>query len=76
LRGDPGLGRRIDELACSEQFGFCVASSHEAIVAYSHKAGWKYMEEKSADEILGGDDDDPVFRRVGVVSGFEGNPAV
>jgi hypothetical protein len=34
------------------------------------------MEEKSADEILGGDDDDPVFRGVGVVSGFEGNPAV
>lgn len=30
-------------------------------MADSHQAGWKHMEEKSADEFLGGDHDDPVF---------------
>lgn len=45
-------------------------------MADSNKAGRKHMEEKSADEFLGGDHDDPVFRRIGVVSGFEGNPRI
>ena len=57
----PGGGSRIDEFSCLDQLGFCVTGSHESIMADSHQAGWKHMEEKSADEFLGGDHDDPVF---------------
>ncbi len=50
--------------------------SHEPIVVDSNEAVWKHMKEKSADEFLGGDHDDTVFRGIGVASGFEGNSPV
>jgi len=58
------------------EFGFGVAGGQEAIMADLDEARGQYMEEETADKLLGGECHPPVFSRRVIIPGFESHLAV